>query len=158
MVHGLVAIVVSLAVMIVATPIPRLTVFDDFTKAPVMCRSLDHGERVVLAFTHSMFGGDVREEYVITRQGALRRLAMLTEHPAAADYYAHTADVTRDGDMYRIDVPAAEFEEIAVRIDRVGKPRLIFGDQELDLLAATGNQHRIIIGAELSSRFAGDIC
>ncbi|MDQ3412374.1 MAG: DUF1850 domain-containing protein [Chloroflexota bacterium] len=155
---GLLVILALLAVIAIATPVPRLTVVDDTTGTAVACRSLAHGERVTLAFTHSMYGGDVHEEYMVTRQGTLRRVAMRTEHPAAADYYAHTANVVREGEMYRIEIPAAEFDEIAVRIDQVGKPRLLFSDQTLDLLTATGNQHRVIIGAGLGNRFAGDTC
>lgn len=155
---GLLAIGVILGLMLVAAPVPRLTVIDDTAGRAILCRPVAHGERVTLAFTNSMFGGDVREEYELTRRGALRRVAMRTAHPAAADYYAHTASVIQEGEMFRIDIPAAEFETIAVRIDQVGKPRLIFRDQELDLLTVAGNQHRVILGAELASRFAGDTC
>ncbi|MDQ3693074.1 MAG: DUF1850 domain-containing protein, partial [Chloroflexota bacterium] len=156
--RGLLVMLGLLAVMAMATPVPRLTVVDDTAGTAVVCRSLAHGERVTLAFTHSMYGGDVHEEYMVTRQGRLRRVAMRTAHPAAADYYAHTANVVREGEMYRIEIPVAEFAAIAVRIDEVGRPRLIFRDHELDLLTATGHQHRVIIGATLSNRFAGDAC
>lgn len=133
---------------------PSMLVVDETGDRILSCRALGPLERVVLVFTNSMYGGDVRETYQVTWQGALRRVAMHTAHPAAADYYAFTADVIRDGDLYRIDVPPAEFSEIAVRVDRVGAPRLIVAEGELDLLTAAGNQHRVL----LAGRAAGDDC
>ena len=133
---------------------PSILVIDGTNDRLLYCRALPPVERVVLAYTNSMYGGDVRETYQVTWHGTLRRVAMHTAHPASADYYAFTADVIRDGDLYRIDVPPAEFSEIAVRVDRVGAPRLIFADEEIDLLTATGNQHRVL----LSGRAAGDEC
>lgn len=133
---------------------PSVAVVDDTRGQPLLCRPLGKGERFVLVYTNSMYGGDVRETYEVTSDGRLRRVAMHTAHPGAADYYAFTADVTREGDLYRIELPDAEFPEIAVRVDQVGAPRLHFVDGELDLLAATGDQHRII----LSGRATGDAC
>jgi hypothetical protein len=134
--------------------VPSIVVYDETGDRVVLCRPMERDEEIVLAFRNSMYGGDVRETYHVTRNGRLRRVAMHTAHPAAADYYAFTADVIPEGNLYRIDVPPAEYSEIAVRIDRMGAPRFIFADGELDLLTATGNQHRVI----LSGRPAGKEC
>ena len=133
---------------------PSILVVDETGDRLLHCRALPPGERVVLAYTNSMYGGDVRETYQVTWRGTLRRLTMHTAHPAAADYYAFTADVSRDGELYRVDVPPAEFSEIAVRVDRVGAPRLIVAEVETALLSAAGNQHRVL----LTGRVAGDEC
>lgn len=132
--------------------------YDETGEETVLCRRLVAGERFVLAYTNSMYGGDVRETFTVTGDGKLRRLAMHTEHPAAADYYAFTVDVVPEGELYRIDLAPAEFNTIAVRIDDVGAPRLLFADGELDLLAATGNQHRIILSAGTAGRLAEAGC
>lgn len=147
-----------LTFLFLTAPGPGLLVFDETGDQPVLCRRLEHGEQFVLAFTNSMYGGDVRETYTVTREGKLRRVAMHTEHPAAADYYAFTVDVVRDGELFRIDVPAAEYATIAVRVDRVGAPRIIVAGREIDLLTATGNQHRIILSGRVISRFAENEC
>ena len=147
-------IVAAVALLLAGAAMPNVVVYDVTGDRVLLCRAVEHDEVIVLAYTNSMYGGDVREIYEVTRNGMLRRVAMHTTHPAAADYYAFTADVIPEGDLYRIDVPATEFPEIAVRIDRVGAPRLIFADGEIDLLAATGNQHRVI----LSGRPAGSEC
>lgn len=145
-------------ILIAPGPGAGVIVFDETGDETVLCRPLAVGERFVLAYTNSMYGGDVRETFTVTGDGTLRRLAMHTEHPAAADYYAFTADVVRDGELYRIDLPPAEFATIAVRVDKVGAPRLLFSDRELDLLAATGNQHRLILGAGTGSQLAEAGC
>jgi hypothetical protein len=146
--------VAAIALLLFGAPSPSVLVYDETGDRIVLCRAVEHDDEFVLAFTNSMYGGDVRETYEVTRHGMLRRVAMHTAHPAAADYYAFTADVIPEGDLYRIDLPEAEFPEIAVRIDRVGAPRLIFAGGEIDLLTATGNQHRVI----LSGRPAGSEC
>jgi hypothetical protein len=138
-------VVAAVVLVLLGAPGPSLVVFDETGNQIVLCRQLEPSEEFILAYTHSMYGGDVRETFRVTAAGTLRRIAMRTAHPAAADYYAYTADVVREGDLYRIDVPAADFAAIAVRIDEVGAPRLRFADGEIDLLAATGNQHRVVL-------------
>lgn len=147
-------IVAVLALLLLGRAEPSFALVDDADGQLMLCRPLSQGERFVLAYTNSMYGGDVRETYQVTWHGTLRRVAMHAAHPAAADYYAFTADVIRDGELYRIDVPPAEFSEVAVRVDRVGAPRLIFADGELDLLIAAGNQQRVL----LAGRAVGDEC
>lgn len=148
-------LIVALALLLLGrADQPGILVVDETSDRLLYCRALQPGERVVLAYTNSMYGGDVRETYQVTWRGTLRRVAMHTAHPAAADYYAFTADVIRDGELYRVDVPSAEFSAIAVRVDQVGAPRLIVADAEIDLLSAAGNQHRI----RLAGRAAGDEC
>jgi hypothetical protein len=146
--------VAAVLLLLAGAMAPSVVVYDETGDRVVLCRPVERDEEIVLAFTNSMYGGDVRETYHVTRNGRLRRVAMHTEHPAAADYYAFTADVIPEGDLYRIDVPPAEYAEIAVRIDRVGAPRLIVDGGEIDLLTATGNQHRVI----LLGRPAGSEC
>ena len=151
-------IIALLTFVFLTAPTPALVVFDETAEQPVLCHRLNQGEQFSLAFTNSMYGGDVRETYVVTREGLIRRLSMHTEHPAAADYYASTVDVVHDGDWYRVEVPPAEFAEIAVRIDRVGAPRIRVADQEIPLLTATGNQHRVVLRGRVISRFSGNEC
>lgn len=147
-----------LTFLFLTAPGPALLVFDETGGQSVLCQRLEPGEQFVLAFTNSMYGGDVRETFTVTGEGKLRRGAMHTEHPAAADYYAFTVDVVRDGALYRIDVPAAEFATIAVRVDQVGAPRIIIAGREIDLLTSTGNQHRVVLSGRIISRFAENDC
>lgn len=107
----------------------------------IVCRPFPP-DGVTLVYTHSMFGGDVRERF--TPSGAmLRRVEMTTANAAAADYYAFTASVSRVGDRFLVEVPPAEYAEIVVRVDDVGRHRLVVGDETIDLLEASGQAHRI---------------
>lgn len=151
-------IIALLTVMLFTAPAPALIVVDETAGQQVLCHEFAPGESFSLAFTNSMYGGDVRETYVVTDEGLIRREAMHTEHPAAADYYAYTADVVREGKWFRVEVPPAEFADIAVRVDRVGAPRLRIEDEELPLLAATGDQHRVVLRGVVTSRFSGNEC
>ena len=107
----------------------------------VVCRPFP-GEGVTLVYTHSMYGGDVRERFVPSDR-SLRRIEMTTANPAAAEYYASTVSVTEIDGRYRVDVPPADYDEIVVRVDDVGRHRLIVGDETVDLLAMTGQAHRV---------------
>lgn len=122
---------------------PVFVAIDLTNNIVVACEVLSPGERVALVYTHSMYGGDVVEEFVAGPDDQLRRVEMTTANEAAAEYYADTARVSRTGDRFRVEAPAASFAEIMVRVDRVGAHRLRLGGGTLDLLAATGDGHRV---------------
>lgn len=101
---------------------------------------------VVLAFDHSMYGGEVREVFEAGGGGRLRRVAVTTANAAAAEYYAYDGRVVRDGDRYRVDAPPREFPAIVVRVDRVGAYRLGLGPETVDLVAvADGHPVRLAL-------------
>jgi len=127
-----------------AIPSTTFVATDLDTGAVVFCRPASEG--VVLAYTHSMYGGDVREEYAATGDGRLRRLRMTTANAAAAEYYAYDAPVVPDGERYRVVVPPQEFTEIVVRVDRLGAHRLLAGERAVDLVAEAGDGHRVALG------------
>lgn len=151
----------AVAGALLAPSAPALVATDLTTGRVVLCRPMTGDDTVALVFTHSMYGGDVVEEYAVTRDARLRRVAMTTANAAAAEYYAHTAGVVRDGDRFRVDVPAAEFPDLIVRVDRVGAHRLRVGAETLDLVAATGDRHRLRLVAKplgVARRLAGRGC
>jgi hypothetical protein len=119
----------------------RATDLLDLGDRVVLCEPLP-ADGVTLVYTHSMYGGDVRERFVAAGR-SLRRVEMTTANPAAADYYASTVSVTEVDGRFRVDTPPADYEEIVVRVDNVGHHRLIVGDETFDLLALTGQAHRV---------------
>lgn len=140
---------------------PTVVATDLETGRTLLCRPLPGGARLTLAFTHSMYGGDVREAFVPTADGRLRRVALSTANAAAADYYAYTAGVVREGDRFRVDVPAAEYDEVVVRVDRIGDHRLLLGGDVIALVEAAGDGHRVALRARSMSslaRLAGRGC
>ena len=140
---------------------PAFVVTDLATGATLLCEPLPPGRRVALVFTHSMYGGDVREVYEVGGDGRLRRIETTTANAAAAEYYAYDGAVTRVGDRFRVDAPAAIFEEIVVRVDRVGAHRLTWDDGALDLLAAAGDRVPVKLSVDqpsLLNRSVGHAC
>lgn len=119
----------------------RVTDLTDTGGEVILCRPFP-ADGVILVYTHSMYGGDVRERFVPAGR-SLRRVEMTTANAAAAEYYATTVEVTRVGERYRVEAPPAEYDEIVVRVDGVGQHRLIVGEETFDLLALTGQAHRI---------------
>jgi hypothetical protein len=130
---------------------PVFVAADVETGATVFCRSLPGSDQVALVFAHSMYGGDVREVYAAGRDGRLRRLEMTTANAAAAEYYAYDGAVTRVGDRFRVDVPPASYDELVVRVDRIGRHRLAWDGGEFDLLAAAGDRTPIALTVERPS-------
>ncbi len=130
------------------TPVPAFTATDLTSGTRAVCRPAGADARLTLAFTHSMYGGRVFEEYAATRSGDLRRMSVTTEHPAAAEYYAYYGATIRDGTRFRVVVPVEEIAQVVVRVDRVGDQRLTLGGEEVDLLAAAGAGHQVRLAVE----------
>ena len=146
---------------LLAPTAPRLVVTDATAGRVVLCRPLPPPARLTFAFAHSMYGGDVIEEYIATDGARLRRTAFTTANAAAAEYYAHTAAVVRAGDRFRVDEPPAEFADLVLRVDRVGNHRLVLGGETIDLVAATGDRHQVRLAlraATIAGRLTGDDC
>ena len=144
-----------------AGPTLALVATDGDDGRVILCRPVREGDRVVLSYTHSMYGGDVREDYAATFDGQLRRLSMTTANAAAADYYAYTAKVVPEGGRFRVDVPPVSFQELVVRVDRVGQPRLTVGAETVSLFAAVGDDHRVRLAIERRAfwqRLLGGAC
>lgn len=130
---------------------PGIAVVDEDTGRVVLCQPLPPPDRIALVFTHSIYGGDVVEEYVVTPRRSLRRVSMTTDNAAAAEYYASTGNVLHSGNRFLVDVPDADFPEIALRVGRIGAQRLRLGGETLDLLAMTGDRHRVWLRPRTSS-------
>ena len=155
------AILVLLAGVIMTPAAPVFVAANAETGAVLFCRPLPGRESVSLVFTHSMYGGDVREEYAAGGDGRLRRVAMTTANAAAAEYYAYDGAVTRVGDRFRVDTPPASFAEVVVRVDRVGGQRSGWEGGEFDLLAAAGEGVPVSLAIErdtLLKRFLAQDC
>lgn len=153
----LIAIFLALTVLSLPTA-PVVTATDLTDGRVILCAS---SQPVTLVFTHSMYGGDVEETFVPHQDGRIIRIKMTTANEAAAEYYAYVAPVVREGDRFRVDVPPAAYDEVIVRVDDVGRHRLRVADQEIDLLAAAGNGHRVKLdSARLSvlDRLTGRAC
>jgi hypothetical protein len=91
-----------------------------------------------------MFGGEVRESYVVAGD-ELRRVAFVTENAAAAEYYAWTARIARTEAGYEVIVPQVSFESIPVLVDEIGAYRLEVGEETIDLSGMVGTPESVVI-------------
>ena len=102
----------------------------------VWCVNVKSNDTVQLQFTHSMFGGYVREDWRVTPSSELARSRFVTENAAAAEYYA------TDGSSYRADdgyvVPGAPLQqpELTIRVNNRGNHMLTTGDNSIHLAEA----------------------
>ena len=140
----------GLAAMLLAGPLlaptaPVFVVEDADAERVLLCRPLGAGQapRLALVYTHSMYGGDVVEEFVPTVDRRLRREVATTANAAAAEYYASDGGVRRDGDRFLIEAPLADYPELVVRVGRTGGHRLVVGDETVDLVALAGDRRPV---------------
>ncbi|OGO41677.1 MAG: hypothetical protein A2Z04_04340 [Chloroflexi bacterium RBG_16_57_9] len=109
---------------------------------------LVEGQMLALTFTHSMYGGDVREVYRVDAQRDLT-LVEVTARQAALDYYA--LPVSTGTGEYRTATIERPLGAIWVRADRIGQPRLAYGDRRISLVEAAGDGVAVYVGvAQLS--------
>jgi hypothetical protein len=146
-----IALVLLLTAPLTPGPTFTLRVNDLTANRTVICAGISSGDALSLSFTHSMFGGEVREDYVVTGDGQLRRVSMTTENAAAADYYAYTVAVIPEAGRYRIDVAPTVLPEIVIRVDHIGHHVLIVESHRLDLLTLTGDRHQVRVTIERQS-------
>jgi len=111
---------------------------DAETGRAAFCRRFPAGG-FALAFDHSMYGGEVRERFVAAG-GSLRRIETTTANLAAAEYYAYDGAVVRQGERFRVEAPTLDLPAVVVRVDRVGRHRLLIGGERLDLLPLVGDR------------------
>ncbi|HET8521681.1 MAG TPA: DUF1850 domain-containing protein [Thermomicrobiales bacterium] len=127
----------------------------------VVCEHVLIGEPIILTFTHSMYGGDVRETFIPTEDGRLQRIEMTTANEAAAEYYAYDAPVIREHGRFRVDVPPEMYEDVVIHVDHVGHHRLTVNGRQIDLLRRAGDEHDVQIQVRrigLKARLTGSAC
>ena len=137
--------VVLAAILWLLYPAADVTLRDGESGRLFACWSLPPGTPFQLAYTHSMYGGDVRETFLVTAGSELRRVDFRAERAAAADYYAATASVWPVDGWHRVDVAPASFPELAIRVDAVGAPRIIANGLESPLLPLAGSPRQVIL-------------
>lgn len=125
----LIVALVAIGLMLAASllqPVTWLRVTtDDGTL--VACGRANGGTPITLEFTHSMFGGFVRELYHLGPDGLLERQRMVTENAAAAEYYATDGRIRHIPEGYEVLAPPFVTDRLVVRVDARGQHRLTIG-------------------------------
>jgi hypothetical protein len=131
-------------------PALTLTATTD-TGTTLACARVTPGDMVTLTFTHSMYGGDVREIYRVGREGTLARQHMVADRAAAAEYYARDGRVVATDDGYEVISPPFETHELVVRVDARGDHRLTVGATTWRLADAVPEPTQVRIAVARSS-------
>ncbi len=150
-----------LLVLIIALPglaIPGITLQPALTLAAItddgttLARArVTPGTMITLTFTHSMYGGDVREIYQVDRDGTLVRQRVVADRAAAAEYYAWDGSVVAMDDGYEVIGPPFETDELVIRVDARGGHRLTVGDRTWRLADAVAAPTQVRISVDRSS-------
>lgn len=107
----------------------------------LVCHPIGRDSSVTLVFTHSMYGGDVRETYV-AEGDRLRRTSITTANAAAAEYYATDGRISRIDDGYLLLLPEQTFDHLIFRIDDIGKHRLLIDGELVALTDGSGGSRQ----------------
>lgn len=99
----------------------------------VVCTPVRGGDVVQLQFTHSMFGGYVREQWEITPHGELNRVRFVTENAAAAEYYATDGASYEADDGFVVPGDPLQRSDLIVRVNNRGNHVLTVNDEEWPL-------------------------
>jgi hypothetical protein len=91
------------------------------------CARIDEETPVTLAFTHSMYGGFVREVYHLRPDGLLERQRMVTENAAAAEYYATDGKTRHTAEGYEVLASPFVTDRLVIRVDARGQHELTIG-------------------------------
>ena len=110
----------------------------------VWCAAVDTDDVMQLQFTHSMFGGYVREQWRITPDRRLERVRIVTENAAAAEYYATDGSSYLATDGYVVPGDPMVRSRLVVRVNSRGNHVLSVGGNTAhlaDLLPTSTQVH-----------------
>lgn len=93
------------------------------------CRVMGRDDRVTLVFTHSIYGGEVRETWRLAA-GDLARERIVADKAAAAEYYATDGATVRVEGGFEVVAAPLNVPELRFRVDQIGNHRLRFADDE----------------------------
>lgn len=117
----------------------------------VWCSPVNQNDVVQVQFTHSMFGGYVREQWNITPNNQLQRARFLTENAAAAEYYATDGTSFRADDGFVVPGDPLVQSELTVRVNNRGDHVLSVGGQSVRLADQLPQNTQVRITIEVES-------
>lgn len=121
-----------MAPALLSTPSRSVMVHTD-SGALVWCTGIATDDLMQLQFTHSMFGGYVREQWRITPDNRFERVRMVTENAASAEYYATDGSSYRADDGYVVPGEPLVRTTLVVRVNQRGNHVVTVGDQQANL-------------------------
>lgn len=117
----------------------------------VICARSRAGTMIGIEYTHSMYGGFVRETYRLTQHATLIRQQFLTENAAAAEYYGTDGQTMRVATGYEVLAPPFTTDELVIRVDQRGDHWLTVGDSRYHLAQLLPGSTQVHIAGERTS-------
>lgn len=124
----------------------------------LVCRRITPDERITLTFTHSMFGGDVRETYRADAEGVLVRERIVADNAAAAEYYATDGRTERHADGYEVISAPFSTHELVIRVDDRGNHRFTVGQTTSNLANAVSQPTQVRVSITRIHRPGSPAC
>lgn len=134
-------------------PVTVLRVATGDDDAMLGCRRMDSASTVTLVFTHSMYGGEVREMWR-ANGSTLVRAGFETDNAAAAEYYAYDGRVERTDSGFSVIAPPVTTSALTIRVDQVGDHRVRFDTEEISLADKVDGSVAATMSAEQVPLFA----
>lgn len=114
----------------------------------VSCTRVRPGESITLQFTHSMYGGYVRETWRVTPDHQVQRERIVTENAAAAEYYATEITPVRVSDGWEVPGEAITQPSLVIRVNQRGKHLLWVNSTEVSLHTLVPGSTQVHISIE----------
>lgn len=114
----------------------------------VWCATISRSDIVQLQFTHSMFGGFVREQWLVTPSNDLERVRFVTENAAAAEYYATDGTSYLADDGYVVPGEPLQQQQLIVRVNTRGNHVLTVGEHRVQLAEELKESTQVRISIE----------
>jgi hypothetical protein len=115
------------------------------------CERVAPGTTVELTFTHSMYGGFVRETYRVTSEPLLARESIVAEHAAAAEYYATDGRTRRVDGGHEVLAPPYATDSLVIRVDARGDHWLAVGATRYHLAGMLDDPTQVRLVVERAS-------
>lgn len=124
----------------------------------VVCARVSPDALITLTFTHSMFGGDVREMYRVDADGVLIRERVVTDNAAAAEYYATDGRTEQRADGYEVISAPFSTSDLVIRVDQRGNHQLTIGQTTWNLADTLSEPTQVRITTDRSQRTGVQPC
>lgn len=116
----LLAMVLVVMLPMLLVPTPRSVQIHSAAGERIWCSPVNAGDTLQLQFTHSMFGGFVREDWQVTPANQLQRDRFVTQNAAAAEYYATDGTSYQAEDGFVVPGDPMVESELIVRVNTRG--------------------------------------
>lgn len=130
---------------------PRWSLVAQTDAGVIGCWRVVPGDRFTISFTHSMYGGFVRETWEIDADGTVHRADFVTENAASAEYYAVDGRVERTSDGFRVVADPVSQNELIFRVNQRGSHWLYLDDRRVHLADLVQPSAQMRIGVESRS-------